>query len=62
MLKKLFSSITLVVLVGMLVAGLANAATSTVTATVTVKYASLSLDHTSFAYGSMDNNTASSTV
>ncbi len=62
MLEKIFSSITLVVLVGLMVAGLASAATDTVTATVTVSYASVSLNQDSFAYGTMNTNTASSTL
>ena len=60
--KKLFYSITLVALVGMMVAGLASAATDAVTATVTVQYAAVSLNQSSFSYGSMSTNTASSTV
>ncbi|MFA6307195.1 MAG: hypothetical protein WC639_05315 [Patescibacteria group bacterium] len=60
--KQFFSLISLVALVGMAVAGLASAATDTVTATVTVAYASVTLDQASFAYGSVAVNTASSTV
>ncbi|MFH1745159.1 MAG: hypothetical protein ABH881_03250 [bacterium] len=62
MMKKFFSSITLVALVGMMVAGLAQAATDNVTATVTVLYSAVSLDQSSFAYGSMNNDTASTTL
>ncbi|MCG2690538.1 hypothetical protein L6249_00510 [Candidatus Parcubacteria bacterium] len=46
----------------MMVAGLAQAATDSVTATVTVMYSSVSLNNVAFAYGSMANNTASSTL
>lgn len=62
MVKKLFSSITLVVLVGIMIAGLAQAATDAVTATVTVIYSAVSLSQETFAYGSMQSNTASSTL
>ena len=64
MMKKIFSSIasiTLIALVGMMVAGLVQAAEDTVTATVTVAYASVSIDQ-DFAYGAIAPNTASSTV
>ena len=60
--KKFVSVITLVVLVGMVIAGISRAATDTVTATVTVLYSSISLNQESFAYGSMNSNTASSTL
>ena len=60
--KKFVSVITLVVLVGMVIAGISRAATDTVTATVTVLYSSISLNRESFAYGSMNSNTASSTL
>jgi hypothetical protein len=59
--KQLLSSIALVALVGLMVAGLASAATDTVTATVTVAYASVSLDQTDVPYGNVNSNTASST-
>jgi hypothetical protein len=65
MMKKLFSSIasiTLVALVGMMVAGLAQAATDSVSATVTVMYSAVSLNQEIFPYGSMNSNTASSTL
>lgn len=62
MIKKIFSYAILTVLSGMLVAGLVQAADDTVTATVSVQYASVSLDQSSFDYGSMNNNSASSTL
>lgn len=61
MTRKFFSSIVLVALVGMSVAGLVSAATDTVTATVTVAYASVALDQTDVPYGNVNSNTASST-
>lgn len=59
---KFFFSIAFVVLAGMAVASVSQAATDAVTATVTVLYSSVSLDQETFAYGSMNNNTASSTL
>lgn len=60
--RKFFSSITLIVLTGVMVAGLAQAATDAVTASVTVLFSAVSLDQETFAYGSMNSNTASSTL
>ena len=61
--KKIISFVMLVALFGMSIAGLAQAATEgTVTATVTVLYTSVSLDHTTFDYGTVAANTASSTL
>lgn len=52
----------IIALLGLLIAVGAQAATDTVTATVTVLYSAVSLDQSSFAYGSMNSNTASSTL
>lgn len=61
--KKLFSLVALVSLFGMTLAGLAQAANSAnVTASVTITYASVTLDNASFSYGTMSANTASSTL
>lgn len=61
--KKLFSLVALVAIFGWSVSGLAKAAdTGTVTATVTVAVASVTLSQSSFAYGSVPVNTASSTL
>lgn len=60
--KQIFSSIALIALISMTIAGLASAATDTVTATVTVSYSSVSLDQSSFAYGTIAPNTASTTL
>jgi hypothetical protein len=61
--KQFFSLISLIALVGMAVAGLANAATTdTVTATVSISFASVTLDQDSFSYGTMNTNSASSTI
>lgn len=60
--KKIFSLVALVVLIGMGVAGMSHAATDAVTATVTVLYSAVSLNQETFAYGSMNSNTASSTL
>lgn len=60
--KQLFSLVALVALFGMTISGLANAATGTVTATVSVTYASVTIDNTSFSYGTIPAGTASSTL
>ena len=61
--KKILSFVMLVALFGMSIAGLAQAATEgTVTATVTVLYTSVSINNTSFDYGTVPANTASSTL
>ncbi|MFH0955998.1 MAG: hypothetical protein V1801_02185, partial [Candidatus Falkowbacteria bacterium] len=60
--KQFFYSIMLVALVGMFVIIGAQAATDSVTATVTVTNAAVSLSQTDVPYGSMGNNTASSTL
>ena len=63
--KKFFSSVALVGLAGMAVAVFSLAAeTDTVTGTVTVQNYAISIDagETSFTYGTMNNNTASSTM
>lgn len=62
--KKNFSPIVLIALTGvMVVGGVAGAATdATVTATVTVQNISMTLSQSSFAYGTMAANTASSTL
>ena len=65
MMKKFFSSVALVGLAGMAVAVFSLAAeTDQVTGTVTVQNFAISIDagETSFAYGTMSNNTASSTM
>lgn len=61
--KKLLSFVMLVALFGMSIAGLAQAATTgTVTATVKVLYTSVSINNTTFDYGTVPANTASSTL
>ncbi len=60
--KSLFAIIGVLGLVVMLVNSAVLAATDTVTATVTVTYAALSLDQASFAYGGVNTNTASTTL
>ena len=63
--NKMIPSIVLVALAGMAVAVFSLAAdTDTVTGTVTVQNFAISIDagETSFAYGTMNNNTASSTM
>lgn len=60
--KSFFATIGILALVGMMVGVLAQAATDSVSATVTVLYSAVSLDQSSFAYGSMNSNTASSTL
>ena len=62
MIKKVFSSVVLVILVGIMIAGLAQAATDAVSGSVTVLYSDVSLSQETFAYGSMNSNTASSTL
>jgi len=65
MMKNFFSSVALVVLAGMTVAVFSLAAdTGTTTGTVTVQNFAISIDagETSFAYGTMPNNSASSTM
>jgi hypothetical protein len=64
MFKKFVSSIAIIVLVGMMVVGgIAQADTNaTVTATVTVQNVAMTLSQSSFAYGTMAANTASSTA
>lgn len=61
---KFASSVLVVVLVGvMVVGGIVQSATdATVTATVTVQNVQMTLSQSSFAYGSISSNTASSTV
>ena len=62
MMKNFFSSVALVGLAGMAVAVFSLAAeTDTVTGTVTVQNFAISIDvgETSFAYGTMNNNSAS---
>jgi len=63
--KNFFSSVALVVLAGMTVAVFSLAAdTGTTTGTVTVQNFAISIagGETTFAYGTMSNNTASSTM
>lgn len=60
--KSFFATIGILALVGMMVGVLAQAATDAVTATVTVMYSAVSLSQETFAYGSMNSNTASSTL
>lgn len=61
--KKILSFVMLVALFGMSIAGLAQAATSgTVTATVSVLYTSVSINNTSFDYGTVAAGAASSTL
>lgn len=61
--KKIFSLVLLVSLFGVTIASLAQAANSAnVTASVTITYASVTLDNSSFSYGTMSANTASSTL
>jgi len=63
--NKIIFSVALVVLAGMAVAVFSLAAeTDTVTGTVTVQNFAISIDvgETSFAYGTMNNNSASSTM
>lgn len=60
--SKIMRSIVFVVIFGSLLATAIGAATDAVTATVTVLYSSISLDQTTFSYGSMNSNTASSTL
>lgn len=61
--KQLFSLVALVALFGMTIAGLASAATqANVTASVSITYASVTLDQSTFSYGTMNANTASSTL
>ena len=56
-------SIALVALVGLAVVSAAfSATTAAVTATVTVQNIAVSLNQSSLAYGTMDSNTASSTL
>jgi len=65
MMKNFFSSVALVVLAGMTVAVFSLAAdTDTTTGTVTVQNFAISIagGETTFAYGTMSNNTASSTM
>ena len=65
MMKNFFSSVALVVLAGMTVAVFSLAAdTGTTTGTVTVQNFAISIagGETTFAYGTMNNNTASSTM
>jgi len=65
MMKIFFSSVALVVLAGMTVAVFSLAAdTDTTTGTVTVQNFAISIagGETTFAYGTMSNNTASSTM
>ena len=65
MMKNFFSSVALVVLAGMTVAVFSLAAdTGTTTGTVTVQNFAISIagGETTFAYGTMSNNTASSTM
>jgi len=65
MMKNFFSSVALVALAGMAVAVFSLAAdTGTVTGTVTVQNFAISITggETSFAYGTMNNNSASSTM
>ena len=65
MMKNFFSSVALVVLAGMAVAVFSLAAdTDTTTGTVTVQNFAISIagGETTFAYGTMSNNTASSTM
>ncbi len=61
--KKLFSLITIVSLIGMLVVvGVKAADTAPVTATVTVQSAAVSVNNSSFGYGTVLANTASTTI
>ncbi len=61
--KNLISSVVMVALIGMMVGVAAGAATTAaVTATVTAQNVSVSLNQSSFAYGTMSVNTASSTL
>lgn len=61
--KKVFMTIGVLVMVGMVVGVLARAATTgVVTASVTVQNIAVSLNRSSFAYGSIPANSASSTI
>ncbi|MDD5071468.1 MAG: hypothetical protein PHQ42_01900 [Patescibacteria group bacterium] len=61
--KDFFSLIVLTALAGILVVAGARAAdTDAVTGTVTVQNFAISLDQSSFSYGTMTNNSASSTL
>jgi hypothetical protein len=61
--KKLFSSIVFVAIIGFFIAvGVQAANEASVTATVTVQNIAVSLNRTSFSYGTIASNTASSTL
>jgi hypothetical protein len=61
--KKIIFLTTAVILMGMAIAAISLAGdTDSVTGTVTVQNISVSLDQTSFAYGTMANNAASTTL
>ena len=60
--KSTRSALFAAILCGMFVATGVQAATDSVTATVTVLYSAVSLNQSSFAYGSISSNAASSTL
>ncbi len=60
--KQFIAVVGILGLTGMLVGSPSFAVTSAVTATVTVRNVSITLSQSSFAYGTMDLNTASSSV
>jgi len=60
--KKIFTPVLVLTVIGLMLSSGVSAQTDTVTATVTVSNSSISLDQSSFAYGSTPANTATTTL